>query len=363
MQSPDYYTSLIGKMRDAFDLIKFLDGLDIGAYIVNKNRIITYWNKKAQELTGFSAEEVIGKSCMDNILSHTDALGVPICKTQLCPLIRAIKTKKSAFVPFAVYTKLKNSKKRVPFNVFAFPVLIEGLDYAGIEFFQVAHQAEDIIRAMRIQKSLLPTDLSDDFELFYHPSNFLGGDMLFKEDDYFGLIDVSGHGIDSSLISTSLLILIKDLIKTKTDLDDFGDEIEKRYRDFQITDKYFTGIFGKITGTKSISLISFAHPKPLKRKRSGEIVELDMDNDMPIGFDLPHTVVKKEFILESGDEILLYSDGITEIKTEKGLLNTEGFMEILKKERDLNEVFTQCMEQSIEQFQNDDISLLKLKIL
>jgi len=349
-------------MRDSFNLIEFLNGLDIGAYIVNKDRIIVYWNKKAQELTGFSAEEVTGRSCMDNILMHTDALGVPICKTELCPLVRAVKTKKSAFVPFAVYTKLKNSGKRVPFNVFAFPVLMEGMDYAGIEFFQVAHQAEDIIRAMRIQKSLLPTNLSDGFELFYHPSNFLGGDMIFKQDDYFGLIDVSGHGIDSSLISTSLLILIKDLVKANIDLDDFGDEMEKRYRDFQITDKYFTGIFGKVTGTKSISLISFAHPKPLKIQRDGEIAELDIDNDTPIGFDLPHMISKKEFLLESGDQILLYSDGITEIKTEKGYLNTDGLIDILKTEKELDKVFTRCMEKSIEQFQNDDISLLKLKI-
>src|SRR6056297_4004595 len=233
MHSPKYYEAFLQKLTNRFELLKFLDGLDIGAYIVDKSRVIVYWNKKAQELTGYSREEVVGKSCKDNILMHTDSMGVPICKTELCPLVRALKTKMSAFVPFAVYAKVKNSKKRIPFNVFTFPISIEGLPYSGIEFFSVSEQAKDLVRAMNIQKSLLPNDLPNNIEVFYHPSNFLSGDMIFYEENYFVLIDVSGHGIASSLISTAIRLIIKDMIKEGVSLEDFGSEIEKRYSLFQ----------------------------------------------------------------------------------------------------------------------------------
>src|SRR6056297_745472 len=148
MHSPKYYEAFLQKLTNRFELLKFLDGLDIGAYIVDKSRVIVYWNKKAQELTGYSREEVVGKSCKDNILMHTDSMGVPICKTELCPLVRALKTKMSAFVPFAVYAKVKNSPKRIPFNVFTFPISIEGLPYSGIEFFSVSEQAQELVRAI-----------------------------------------------------------------------------------------------------------------------------------------------------------------------------------------------------------------------
>ena len=361
MHSPQFYEGFIKNLTDQFDLLKFLDGLDIGAYIVDKDRVIVYWNKKAQELTGYSYDDVVGKSCKDNILMHTDSMGVPICKTELCPLIRALKTKMSAFVPFAVYAKVKNSKKRIPFNVFTFPISIEGLPYSGIEFLSVSEQAKDLVRAMNIQKSLLPKNLPNNIEVFYHPSNFLSGDMIFYEENYFGLIDVSGHGIASSLISTAIRLIIKDLIKEGVSLEAFGFEIEKRYSLFHITEKYFTGIFGKINENNNISLISFGHPSPLKNKSDGSVQEMPLKQDTPIGFDFQHVAQKTEITLDDGESILLYSDGIVEIKTKDGFLDTNGLIEVVKNEKDLEKVFTKCMEMNVDQFQKDDISLLLIK--
>jgi len=360
MKSPEHYHKFIKKLTDRFELLKFLDDLDIGAYIVDKYRVILYWNKKAQELTGYTREEVVGKSCKDNILMHTDSMGVPICKTELCPLIRSLKTEKSAFVPFAVYAKVKNSTKRIPFNIFTFPVSIEGLPYSGIEFFSVSEQAQDLVRAMNIQKSLLPTNLPDFIKVFYHPSNFLSGDMIFFENPYFGLIDVSGHGIASSLISTTLRLIIKDMINENVSLESFGTEFEKRYSLFQITEKYFTGIFGKITDINKLSFVSFGHPSPLKIKNNSVVEELNLPQDTPIGFDFEHEIQPTPISLEPGESILLYSDGIVEIKTKDGFLDTNGLKEVLKSEKDLEKVYTKCMEMNVEQFQKDDISLMMI---
>lgn len=62
-----------------------VDNLSEGVYCLDRNRIITYWNRGAELLSGFSAEEVIGKSCADNILMHIDSEGNRLCASHLCP--------------------------------------------------------------------------------------------------------------------------------------------------------------------------------------------------------------------------------------------------------------------------------------
>jgi diguanylate cyclase (GGDEF)-like protein/PAS domain S-box-containing protein len=68
---------------------RIIDGLHDGLYFVDTNRIITYWNKAAERISGFSAAEVIGKSCRDKILTHVDSAGTCLCTGQ-CPLAATI---------------------------------------------------------------------------------------------------------------------------------------------------------------------------------------------------------------------------------------------------------------------------------
>jgi len=64
---------------------RIVENLHEGLYFVDRNRIITYWNKAAERISGYSAEEVIGKSCRDNTLTHIDGKGNQLC-LGLCPL-------------------------------------------------------------------------------------------------------------------------------------------------------------------------------------------------------------------------------------------------------------------------------------
>jgi len=66
-----------------------LDNLHDGLYFVDMNRIITYWNKGAERISGFSAAEVVGNSCKNNLLTHVDNEGRHLC-FGLCPLAASI---------------------------------------------------------------------------------------------------------------------------------------------------------------------------------------------------------------------------------------------------------------------------------
>ena len=75
---------------DAFERI--LTNLNDGLYFVDHRRVITYWNEGAERITGFSREEVLGKSCADNILNHVDSEGRRLC-LGMCPLAKTIQDK------------------------------------------------------------------------------------------------------------------------------------------------------------------------------------------------------------------------------------------------------------------------------
>jgi diguanylate cyclase (GGDEF)-like protein/PAS domain S-box-containing protein len=73
----DFYKHLLDQMSD-------------GVYFVDLDRKILYWNEGAYRLTGYSAEEILGRCCQDNILCHVDMAGNRLCK-EGCPLTASIQ--------------------------------------------------------------------------------------------------------------------------------------------------------------------------------------------------------------------------------------------------------------------------------
>jgi diguanylate cyclase (GGDEF)-like protein/PAS domain S-box-containing protein len=67
-----------------------VDHLFEGVYCLDTDRKITYWNHGAERMTGYRAEEVVGKSCADNILVHIDEEGHQLCPEGTCPAAKCI---------------------------------------------------------------------------------------------------------------------------------------------------------------------------------------------------------------------------------------------------------------------------------
>ncbi|MFQ3631596.1 diguanylate cyclase [Roseiflexus sp.] len=68
---------------------KVLDSIDDGVYFVDRNRRILYWNRGAEQLSGYCADEVVGHLCSDNLLRHIDEEGRRLCRDG-CPLAATI---------------------------------------------------------------------------------------------------------------------------------------------------------------------------------------------------------------------------------------------------------------------------------
>ncbi len=134
-------------MIDAFfnedktaNLRLILDSIFDGVYIVDRKRKIIFWNSGAEEITGYSSDEVSGRRCSDNILNHIDENGNILCKGK-CPLLRTLKTGKH--VRMKVYP-LHKSGNRFPVMTHIAPIVDkDGNTIAAVEVFRDISKEED----------------------------------------------------------------------------------------------------------------------------------------------------------------------------------------------------------------------------
>jgi diguanylate cyclase (GGDEF)-like protein/PAS domain S-box-containing protein len=133
-----------------------LDALTQGAYFVDRERRITYWNKACERITGFSAQEVLGRRCADNILCHVNDAGIELCNDDACPL-RACMTRGQACAA-DVYLHHKLGY-RVPVSVSGSPVRDRSGNITGaIELFHCNRRHRSLERRLSKLKTVAYVD-------------------------------------------------------------------------------------------------------------------------------------------------------------------------------------------------------------
>jgi diguanylate cyclase (GGDEF)-like protein/PAS domain S-box-containing protein len=129
---------------------ELLDKTWDGIYFVDEERRITYWNRGAEAISGFSREEVIGRHCFDDILRHVDASGKLLCQ-EGCPLAATIEDGKERDLEAFLHHK---EGHRVPITVRATPIRDPGGKIVGaVETFRDdTARAEALERAAGLQE-------------------------------------------------------------------------------------------------------------------------------------------------------------------------------------------------------------------
>lgn len=121
-------------------LVTILNSIFDGIYVVDRDRKIIFWNRGAEEITGYSAEEVMGRRCSDDILNHIDENGVLLCRNS-CPLVETLNTGKD--IRAKVYPFHKDGR-RFPVQTHIGPIRNDkGEIVAGIEVFRDISREED----------------------------------------------------------------------------------------------------------------------------------------------------------------------------------------------------------------------------
>lgn len=214
---------------------------------------------------------------------------------------------------------------------------------------------KDLVQARKIQQSLVP-ELSREFgsssvSLLLKPCGHIGGDLvgMFSPGVNrlgFYSIDVSGHGITSAMMTARLGGYLSSTYF------DQNVAMEKRFNRFYALrqpeevasllnarliadtgiEEYFTMAYCIVDLRSGIlKLVQAGHPHPLLLRKDGS-TEFLGEGGVPVGLipDIPYSQV--ETVMESGDRLLLYSDGFTEARLENGeMLDSEGLLELVAK--------------------------------
>ena len=97
---------------------ELLDHLNEGIYLLDNNRKITFWNRGAEKLTGYTPAEVLGKRCSETVILHINEEGKNICDTD-CPVVKAMNDGQSREEEIYLHHKQGH---RVPVRVRIVPI-------------------------------------------------------------------------------------------------------------------------------------------------------------------------------------------------------------------------------------------------
>jgi diguanylate cyclase (GGDEF)-like protein/PAS domain S-box-containing protein len=128
-----------------------LDHVSEGVYIVDLNRRILYWNEGAYRLTGYKAEEVVGRGCPDGGLCHVDREGHRTCLDS-CPLIASLKHGE----PYDVQVFLRHKEgRRVPVTARVQPIrAADGSLVGAVQYFSDDTASQDTQREIEEMERL-----------------------------------------------------------------------------------------------------------------------------------------------------------------------------------------------------------------
>ena len=179
---------------------------------------------------------------------------------------------------------------------------------------------KELEEARAIQQSLLPRVLPADerFQLAvsYQPLEEVGGDWYFASVDSNGqlalqIADVSGHGLSAAFIGSMAKLAMSAAGKTKPD-----ELLSKmnQYLSAQLPPGRFVTMGGCLydPATGKVQWARAGHPPALVLSRQNSQVRQLKGFGFPIGFDESDHYSLEEDILQPGDALLLFTDGISE---------------------------------------------------
>ena len=189
-----------------------------------------------------------------------------------------------------------------------------------------------------IQKSLLSQNKKEDFPIagINIPAKVVSGDFYnfsdLGEGKYgFGVADVSGKGIKSSLLMSKASSLYRCLSKTNFSAADLLVQLNEEICETISRGMFVTMLIGIYDSNKQELLLSSAgHEPPIILSEDGVFTNYT-EAGPPLGI-MPHIKYKENTIPFAKSSMYIFTDGITEIKNPKGeMLGSEGFQNYIKQ--------------------------------
>lgn len=190
----------------------------------------------------------------------------------------------------------------------------------------------DLKIAKKLQSNILPTDTLEiskrqEFSIsaMSEAAYDIGGDLYdyYLVDDnhlLFVVGDISGKGIPAALFMIYTQTLLRSIAKSEMKVSDIIEQLNNKLIEENISDLFVT-MFLAILNIKTgvLSYCNAAHNLPLIITQEGSVDELEETHGIPIGIYANRKYKYSEVELNPKDQILIYTDGLTDTIDENGM--------------------------------------------
>jgi diguanylate cyclase (GGDEF)-like protein/PAS domain S-box-containing protein len=197
-----------------------LNALFEGAYVLDVDRKIVFWNAAAEKITGNSAAKMVGRFCQEGGLEHVDAGGCALCHER-CAVSRALKSGEKGDAE--AYMRHAGGH-RVPVHIRAQPLYTNGSVSGVLETFTVARHSEDLeARLAELERMARADALTGIANRRYLEESLEGrldearrygrrfGVLYADLDDFKKINDQYGHEVGDRFLVTAARTLVANL--------------------------------------------------------------------------------------------------------------------------------------------------------
>jgi sigma-B regulation protein RsbU (phosphoserine phosphatase) len=257
---------------------------------------------------------------------------------------------------------------------------IKYLIEAGEQMKTLESVQTDLETAARIQQKMLPQEFPPfpnrtEFSIYaeMHTAKQVGGDFydFFMLDEHhlgFLIADVSGKGVPASLYMAVSRTTIKAIASQIRDPALCLSTVNTMLIPESDLTTFVTAFYGVMdTRTGKVQYCNGGHNLPYIVRNDGTAEEVEGTEGILLGKIEPFTFETKEFSLEPGEKILMFTDGVTEATAEDGSMYEEPRLEAFleKHSKDDNSKLVRSLIVDVLKFmgkadQSDDITILSV---
>lgn len=357
------------KLRNRFDYydLKILDSIDDLVRVIDLDNNVIYSNNKMPEeifKDGFILDdEKAEEACLENIFKDFPEAKIVQKEQKIKDRYYSVKSSPiysndEVVATVEVFRDITEQKK-----------LEKDLGERGEEM------RSDLLLAKRIQTKILPQrgNYGDvEVNYIYSPSEYLSGDIfdVFKIDEdnvgiYIG--DVAGHGIASSLMTIFIRQTMHAINKISLSPSDVLSNLQAKFKELKLdAERYFTIFYGIYNRKKMEFKYANAGHNCIPFLYNEDRILMLENYGFPIfGFLENVEFEEKKVSLNHKDKILLYTDGLSEARNEKGEIYTDDRIKrlILKNKGDILEEIANDFYEFTGLEKKDDIAILLMEIM
>jgi serine phosphatase RsbU (regulator of sigma subunit)/pSer/pThr/pTyr-binding forkhead associated (FHA) protein len=188
---------------------------------------------------------------------------------------------------------------------------------------------QDLALAHELQSRFLPQKAPEveaySFASFYQPMQQVGGDYfdyVELDDEHVAIIlaDVVGHGIAAAMLMAKVSAESRFALATTKSASAAMERLNNKLTDMRLN-RFVTLVLCLLnTKTNTLEIVNAGHMPPvIRRFETGELEELPLDNSgVPVGILPDFKYESSKISIETGDVVILYTDGLNEAMDADG---------------------------------------------